>query len=72
IDAEIAELVVELFDLRPASIIEQLQLKNPIYQPTASYGHFGREPYVKDDLLYFGWERTDMVEQIQTAIKKRV
>ncbi|MFR9497173.1 MAG: methionine adenosyltransferase [Rikenellaceae bacterium] len=72
IDAEIAELVVELFDLRPASIIEQLQLKNPIYLPTASYGHFGREPYVEDGLLYFGWERTDMVEQIQTAIKKRV
>ncbi len=72
IDAEIAELVVELFDLRPASIIEHLKLKDPIYLPTASYGHFGREPYVKDGLLYFGWERTDMVDEIVALVKKNV
>lgn len=71
-DGEIAELVVELFDLRPASIIERLELKNPIYLPTASYGHFGREPYTKDGLLYFGWERIDMVEQIKSEIKTKL
>lgn len=70
-DAEIAEVVVELFDLRPASIIKQLELKNPIYLPTASYGHFGRDPYVKDGLLYFGWERIDMVNKIIETIKSR-
>ena len=64
-DAEIAEVVSEIFDLRPASIIERFELKNPIYLPTASYGHFGREPYIKDGLLFFGWERLDMVEKIR-------
>ena len=64
-DAEIAEVVSEIFDLRPASIIEQFELKNPIYLPTSSYGHFGREPYIKDGLLFFGWERLDMVEKIR-------
>lgn len=71
-DAEIAKVVTELFDLRPASIISHLELKNPIYQPTATYGHFGRDPYVKDGLLYFGWERLDMVEQIKNKLLKNI
>ena len=44
-DAYIAEKIGEIFDLRPAAIIRRFGLKNPIYLPTASYGHFGREPY---------------------------
>lgn len=70
-DAEISEVVMELFDLRPASIIERFSLKNPIYQPTAVYGHFGREPFVKDGLLYFGWECLDMVSKIVETIKSK-
>lgn len=64
-DAEIAEVVSELFDLRPAAIVERFGLKNPIYLPTASYGHFGRKTYAVDGIEFFGWERLDMVESIK-------
>lgn len=64
-DAEIAEVVSELFDLRPAAIVERFGLKNPIYLPTASYGHFGRKPYTKNGIEFFGWERLDMVDSIK-------
>lgn len=60
-DAEIAEVISELFDLRPATIVERFGLKNPIYLPTASYGHFGRKPYTENGIEFFGWERLDMV-----------
>jgi S-adenosylmethionine synthetase len=53
----------ELFDFRPAGIIKTLNLKRPIYQPTAAYGHFGRDPH--DGL--FPWERTDMAETLRNA-----
>ena len=43
-DSDIAEKIKEIFDLRPAKIIEKFGLKNPIYLPTATYGHFGRKP----------------------------
>jgi S-adenosylmethionine synthetase len=78
-DSSIAEKVAEIFDLRPASIIEKFQLKNPIYEPTASYGHMGREPYTKALTLirggkpveklvqFFGWEKLDSVDLIRTA-----
>src|ERR1700677_2942675 len=46
----------ELFDFRPAGIIKTLNLKRPLYQPTAAYGHFGRNPHNG----MFPWERTDM------------
>ena len=49
----IAELVAEHFDLRPGAIIHDLELRNPIYAQTASYGHFGR------DDVDLPWERTD-------------
>ncbi len=49
----LAELVREVFDMRPAAIIEQLDLLRPIYKKTAAYGHFGRE------LPEFSWEKTD-------------
>ena len=64
-DGQIAQIISELFDLRPAKITEKFQLKNPIYQPTASYGHFGRTPYVKDGIQFFGWELLDSVEKIK-------
>lgn len=56
-DSAIAAMIKEKFDLRPAAIIERLALKNPIYQPTAAYGHFGRDPYVKDGIQFFPWEK---------------
>ncbi len=68
-DGQIAQLIQEIFDLRPAKIIEKFKLKNPIYFPTASYGHFGREPYVKDGIQFFGWELLDSVEKIKQHIQ---
>ena len=66
-DAYIADTVKKLFDLRPAAIVERFHLKAPIYEPTASYGHFGREPYEKDGLQFFGWEKLDMVDTLKKA-----
>ncbi len=78
-DAEIARKIEELFDLRPAAIIRKFELKNPIYEPTAAYGHFGRKPYTKavkvgkpghqtDKLVqFFGWEKLDAVDDIRKA-----
>ena len=65
-DAEIAARIGKLFDLRPAAIIRKCGLKNPIYSPTATYGHFGREPYVKDGMQFFGWEKLDAVDAIKS------
>ena len=52
-------IVDELFDLRPAAIIERLDLRRPIYQPLAAYGHMGRED------LDVAWEKLDMVDEIR-------
>ena len=60
-DARIQEAVQEVFDLRPAAIIQALDLRRPIYSKTAAYGHFGREEET------FTWERTDRVEDLRTA-----
>ncbi len=60
-DDKIAELVQKHFDLRPAGIIETLDLLRPIYRPTASYGHFGRQP----DNGLFPWEKTDKAEALR-------
>ncbi|NPD32994.1 methionine adenosyltransferase [Eggerthellaceae bacterium zg-997] len=59
--ADIERAVNEVFDLRPAAIIDQLDLRRPIYRKTAAYGHFGRE------LPEFTWERTDRVDELRTA-----
>ncbi len=64
-DAWIASTLREIFDLRPAAIIEKFGLKNPIYAPTAAYGHMGRSPYVKDGMQFFGWEKLDSVEMLR-------
>ncbi|MBL4583425.1 MAG: methionine adenosyltransferase [Pseudomonadales bacterium] len=60
-DSKIVELVREHFELRPKGLIEMLDLKRPIYRPTASYGHFGRE---HED---FSWEKTDKAEVLRNA-----
>ena len=57
---EIARIIRQEFDLRPAGIIETLDLLRPIYRPTAAYGHFGRE------LPNFTWEKTDRVESLRS------
>ena len=51
-DAEIARRIERLFDLRPASIVERFGLKNPIFEATASYGHFGNRPYRREVTLF--------------------
>jgi len=61
-DERIAELVTEHFDLRPAGLIEMLQLRRPIYRQTAAYGHFGRE---EED---FTWEKTDKAEALKAEL----
>lgn len=55
-DSAIADMINREYDLRPAAIIERLGLKNPIYEPTAAYGHFGRAPYRSGGLQFFPWE----------------
>ena len=60
VDSEkIHELVAKHFDLRPAAIIRDLDLRRPIYQPTAAYGHFGR------DGLNLSWEQTDKADALR-------
>ncbi|ASK36021.1 methionine adenosyltransferase [Alloalcanivorax mobilis] len=59
-DEQIIALIREHFDLRPRGIIEMLDLRKPIYRPTASYGHFGRDG--------FSWEKTDKAEVLKAAL----
>jgi len=59
---QIEKAVLEVFDLRPAAIIRDLDLLRPIYSKTAAYGHFGREE------PEFTWERTDRVEALKSAV----
>ncbi|MEE9612650.1 MAG: methionine adenosyltransferase, partial [Desulfatiglandales bacterium] len=60
---ELTEIVKKEFDLRPAAIIERLDLLRPIYRKTTNYGHFGRE------LPEFTWEKTDLIETLKKAVK---
>lgn len=82
-DAEIAQHIAKLFDLRPYAIEQRLKLRNPIYEETASYGHFGREPrkltksfpqlgggVVEREVELFTWEKLDHVELIKSALLK--
>ncbi|MCR5464935.1 MAG: methionine adenosyltransferase [Bacteroidales bacterium] len=81
-DAEIADKIGKMFDLRPAAIIRKFGLKNPIYEPTAAYGHFGRDPYtetvtlwrdgkeVKEEVQFFGWEKLDSVDLIRSEFNR--
>jgi len=60
---ELTKIVKKKFDLRPAAIIERLDLLRPIFRKTCNYGHFGR------GLPEFTWEKTDMVEDLKRAVK---
>lgn len=76
-DGEIADKIKELFDLRPSKIIERFELRNPIYEVTAAYGHMGRDPFRKEvtiiengneakrEVQFFGWEKLDSVDVIK-------
>jgi S-adenosylmethionine synthetase len=61
--SELTEIVKKNFDLRPAAIIERLDLLRPIYRSTCNYGHFGRER------PEFTWEKTDLIEDLKKAVK---
>ena len=61
--AAIEAAVREVFDLRPAAIVRDLQLKRPIYRKTAAYGHFGR------DLPQFSWEQLSRLDSLKAALK---
>jgi len=61
-DLKIARLIREMFDCRPASIIDSLDLRKPIYRKTASYGHFGREDQG------FRWEQTDRANELRSQL----
>ena len=61
-DEDLSDAVQQVFDLRPAAIIRDLDLRRPIYRQTAAYGHFGRPE------LDLPWEKTDMVEALKAAL----
>ena len=79
-DSELAERIGTMFDLRPAAIIEKFGLRNPIFLPTAAYGHFGRTPYKEqvelvrggkkttEEIQFFGWELLDSVDLCKSLL----
>jgi len=82
-DAEISDIISQIFDMRPAAIEARFGLRNPIYLETATYGHFGRtprrvtktfrsltphEPDIVREVDLFGWERLDYVDIIRKAL----
>jgi len=74
-ESELSKAVADVFDFRPASIIKELGLRNAIYAPTAAYGHFGRTPEKRvpdaggtESVQFFGWELTDRVDDLKTAL----
>tara|TARA_B100001741_G_C16470983_1_gene560007 strand:- start:510 stop:1157 length:648 start_codon:yes stop_codon:yes gene_type:complete len=77
-DFEISQKIHSLFDLTPAAIIDRFKLKDPIYTPTASYGHMGRKPKkisyklnnkVHKEVELFPWEKLDYVEKIKSIFQ---
>jgi S-adenosylmethionine synthetase len=73
-ETQLADAVSDVFDFRPKAIIERLGLRNPIYTPTAAYGHFGRTSEVKvpdangsKPVRFFPWEMTDRVDELRSA-----
>ena len=61
-DEKLTEIARSVFPIRPGEIVQHLDLKKPRYRETAAYGHFGRE------LSQFTWEKTDMIDQLQSKI----
>ena len=80
-DGEIAAKVQKIFDLRPFAIVKRLALQNPIFRETASYGHFGRDPFKREvtvlyngketrkEVEFFTWEKLDYVDKIRREFK---
>jgi len=80
-DAEIAEKVNTIFDMRPAAIVRRFGLKNPVFGPTAAYGHMGRTPYTgkvtikqngstsEKEVEFFAWEKLDYVDKVKAGFK---
>jgi S-adenosylmethionine synthetase len=81
-DSSLAEKIDELFDMRPAAIVERFKLKDPIYSETAAYGHMGRVPekktkrfdigagqHITKEIETFPWEKLDFVERIKTVLE---
>jgi len=79
-DSKISKIVEDVFDMRPSAIEQRLKLRNPIYLESASYGHMGRKPEVKELTFYSGdgkeitkkvetftWEKLDYVDTVKTA-----
>ena len=73
-DEALEHAVREVFDLKPRAIIETLKLKNPIFRPTATYGHFGRAPERRRvgerEVECFTWEQTNRVEDLFLAVQR--
>jgi len=74
-EIELGDAVSQVFDFRPKAIIERLALRNPIYTPTAAYGHFGRTPEKRtadaggaDPVQFFPWELADRVDELRSAV----
>ncbi|HEY8386173.1 MAG TPA: methionine adenosyltransferase [Porticoccaceae bacterium] len=79
-DEKLVQAIRQVFDLRPYGITRMLDLEHPIYQPTATYGHFGRDPYQltyrwkengtekEETATAFSWEKTDKVEALRGAV----
>ena len=63
----IQDAITKVFDLRPAAIVDELDLRRPIYQPTAAYGHFGRTSAAGIERA-FTWEETNRIEDLQAAV----
>ena len=80
-DSEISEKIKDIFDLKPQSIINRFNLKDPIYRPTAAYGHMGRRTRkhmyylsktnksLQREVILFPWEKLDYVDHIKKAFK---
>jgi S-adenosylmethionine synthetase len=72
-DPKLERIVREVFDLTPRGIIEALDLKRPIYSPTAAYGHFGRKPYThkigRESVRFFPWEEINRVKDLLSAAR---
>lgn len=76
-DGEISKRIENVFDMRPGAIVKRFGLKNPIFMETATYGHFGRNPFkrkvkigangkqVEKEIEFFGWEKLDYVNKIK-------
>ncbi len=82
-DGEMADKLLEIFDMRPKAIEERLSLRNPIYEETAAYGHMGRKSEKKKktfvlpngqmkecEVELFTWEKVDFAEQLKAEFLK--